>query len=519
MSERTDSDDFAGEPLLLLPGLSMDDITVERCSQSKSSPMQAAAMLVNAAVGAGVLSLPFAFRSAGWAGALIVLLVVASLQSFTLYVLSRWAEQTGSSSYGTLVYKALGPKVSVIVNIVVFVYLYGSAVAYLVILGDCLTPFARLFFGSVEAWYTNRKVLTTLFSSAFILPMCFGNLNSTTGASILNFFAFLVVIGIVMFRSFQTIRGHKHSMEGFHPFSPNFMAAVPITVFGLQCHAQVASVYDSLSEELLHTWLRASSFSTLERNNGVPLLSEWYRLRSISRRKGSRHQHSPKVLVMTMVIVVAISTTALGYAVVGLSAYMAYPASVQSNVLNTFPETDTLIQIARGVVGLLQIASFPINHLPARNAAKDILTCLVGSVPGGKLFTIVETVLFFATTLAISLLITDLGAIFSLVGGTCGSVIIFGVPGILILKYSYNKRDWLRAEKPGEENQGSQGVEHQANDDGDANNNTGIMQNCDFNEQVVGTHHLLKSKLFWMGCLLLVVCITIIIYTISVGHV
>jgi sodium-coupled neutral amino acid transporter 7/8 len=496
MSECTEGNELDGEPLL-------ENVIVERDSQSKFSPMQAAAMLVNAAVGAGVLSLPYAFQSAGWAGALLVLVVVGSLQSFTLYVLSRWAEQTGSSSYGTLVYRALGPNVSIVVNIVVFVYLYGSAVAYLVILGDCLTPFARLCFGPVGTWYTNRKVLTTVFSTAFILPMCFGNLNSTTGASIVNFFAFLVVIGIIMLRSVQTIIDPKHSMDGIRSFSPNIMTAVPITVFGLQCHAQVASVYDSLSDELLHnvTWLRApSSFSSLamERTNGAPLLSEWQRLSSNCLIKGPKHRKSPKVLAMTLVIAVAIGTTAVGYAVVGLSAYMAFPTSVQSNVLNTFPENDPLIQVARGVVGLLQIASFPINHLPARNAARDIVSCITGSVPGGRSFVIVETVLFFFTTLAISLLVTDLGAIFSVVGGTCGSVIIFGVPGVLLLKYSYGKR--LKPIKAEEE------ATLRATD-------STSLHACDSNEEFA-VKHLLKSKLYWTGWLLLIICIVISFHTI-----
>lgn len=37
-----------------------------------------------AAVGAGVLSLPFAFRAAGWAGGLLLTLAVAAVEAFTL---------------------------------------------------------------------------------------------------------------------------------------------------------------------------------------------------------------------------------------------------------------------------------------------------------------------------------------------------------------------------------------------------------------------------------------------------
>ena len=55
------------------------------------------------AVGAGVLSLPFAFRCAGWAGGLVLTFSMAAAEAFTLYVLARYAESTNSNSYSSLV--------------------------------------------------------------------------------------------------------------------------------------------------------------------------------------------------------------------------------------------------------------------------------------------------------------------------------------------------------------------------------------------------------------------------------
>lgn len=69
------------------------------CSSARSSYLT----LLNAAVGAGVLSFPSAFRETGWAGGLILLLVVGLVEAFTLYVLSRYAESTGARTYTALV--------------------------------------------------------------------------------------------------------------------------------------------------------------------------------------------------------------------------------------------------------------------------------------------------------------------------------------------------------------------------------------------------------------------------------
>lgn len=101
--------------------------------------------LCNSCIGAGVLSLPYAFKKAGalptgkfllWqlregqrlsrtspsadsghaciglVGCIIMCLILASAEAFTLYVLSKMAERYNSKTYGTLVRKALGRKLS-----------------------------------------------------------------------------------------------------------------------------------------------------------------------------------------------------------------------------------------------------------------------------------------------------------------------------------------------------------------------------------------------------------------------
>ena len=50
----------------------------------KNSAHASVATLLNSAIGAGVLSLPYAYSAAGWAGGLISTLVIASIEAFTL---------------------------------------------------------------------------------------------------------------------------------------------------------------------------------------------------------------------------------------------------------------------------------------------------------------------------------------------------------------------------------------------------------------------------------------------------
>jgi hypothetical protein len=69
---------------------------------------------------------------AGLVGALLLFAAVATLESFTMYVLAKYAERYDASSYGSLIRRALGRKTGAGLSAVTVLYLWGSSVAYLV---------------------------------------------------------------------------------------------------------------------------------------------------------------------------------------------------------------------------------------------------------------------------------------------------------------------------------------------------------------------------------------------------
>ena len=85
------------------------------------------------------------------------------------------------------------------------------------------------------------------------------------------------------------------------------------------------------------------------------------------------------------------------------------------------------------------LASYPVNHHPARAAVLDALRALgcggarCGDAAGPGV-SAAATLLFFGSTLATSLLVSDLGTIFQLVGGTCGGLLIFTLPGLMLMQ-------------------------------------------------------------------------------------
>jgi hypothetical protein len=55
-----------------------------------------------------------------------------------------------------------------------------------------------------------------------------------------------------------------------------------------------------------------------------------------------------KLIGMLGIILVAMTLIAAGYIVVGAAGYAAFPGTVSSNILNTFPRDDAIMQARRG---------------------------------------------------------------------------------------------------------------------------------------------------------------------------
>jgi hypothetical protein len=275
----------------------------------RASPSQAVSLLINAAVGAGVLSIPFAFRCAGYIGGPLILASVAIVESFTLYVLSKWAEKTNAASYGELVLHSAGPAAATALCIVMFLYLFGSGVAYLVILGDCFHPILSKLLGST--WYTTRNSAIISIGTAAVLPLCFAeSLSAAAGISGVNFVAFLLVVVAIIGRSAETLIAADQPFIGATPFSSSWAAAVPIAVFGLQCHAQVVAVFNELRDDTVTTGITENvdepSVEQIESTSSSSLLlRERVSINGNLFRVKKKNRKSLKLVAMTKIIITA----------------------------------------------------------------------------------------------------------------------------------------------------------------------------------------------------------------------
>ncbi|GBF99905.1 hypothetical protein Rsub_12813 [Raphidocelis subcapitata] len=407
--------------LIIQPGTDADgtprlNARVE-VQEGGASSLSSVATLCNSAVGAGVLSLPFAFRCAGLAGGLLLCLLVAVAESFSLYVLSKFAERYDAPSYGSLVRRALGRKTASSLSAIMLLYLVGSCIAYLVIIGDTFSALAQQAFG-IGA-YTDRQPILLGVGLLVILPMCFArSLAALEWVSAGAVAGFLYTSAAVLLRGSQVVAARTNPWAGILLWQPDLRQAlysVSILVFGFNSSANAISIFSEL-DSYPHRLVVLLPPSPMQYASLRPL---------------APRPRTHKLIGMLGVILVAMTLIAAGYIVVGAAGYAAFPGTVSSNLLNTFPQDDAVMQVARAVIGLMVTGHYPLAFVPARVAFADLLHSLFDVERPPHWMEVAFTLVFVGGSLGTALVITDLGSVLHLIGGTAACFMVFLLPGLL----------------------------------------------------------------------------------------
>lgn len=124
----------------------------------------------NAIIGAGIVGLPNALREAGCGLGVCLLVTMAVLTNYSVGCLIRSAYSLRCSSYEVLARETLGRPGEVLVVLGQFIFDYGAALSYLIILGD--TSESVVGFASGGRAPTFLRPLCIVAGSSLMLPLC-----------------------------------------------------------------------------------------------------------------------------------------------------------------------------------------------------------------------------------------------------------------------------------------------------------------------------------------------------------
>ena len=136
----------------------------------------AAFLLVNTALGAGMLNYPFAYNQIGglWAAALMQTLLLVLISS-TMFILVYCADFNQDDTYHAVLLSMCGKRAQQISALSILLTCYGINVTFLVIIGD---QYDRIFHSLLadqldELWFLERRYTILITSVLFIWPMCY----------------------------------------------------------------------------------------------------------------------------------------------------------------------------------------------------------------------------------------------------------------------------------------------------------------------------------------------------------
>ncbi|XP_043937228.1 putative sodium-coupled neutral amino acid transporter 7 [Protopterus annectens] len=396
--------DDAGERARLLqsPNVEIASKSGWKQEQKGISFFGAVFIVVNAALGAGLLNFPAAFNMAGGIAAAVALQMFLVIFIISALVILGYCSQISNElTYQEVVRVICGKVTGIICEVAIAVYTFGTCIAFLIIIGDQLDKISAAIAHESEGtgskhWYTDRKFTLCITSIFLILPLSIpkeiGFQKYASSLSVIG--TWYVTIIIIA----KYISPDKEIIPGNIPTSPASWTAVfnamPTICFGFQCHVSSVPVFSSM--------------------------------------------HRPEVKRWSGVVTAAIIICLFVYTGTGVCGFLTFGSSVDQDVLLSYPSTDVPVAIARAFIIICVLTSYPILHFCGRAVIEGLWLRYRGEtvevdVWREKRRRILQTTVWFFLTLILALFIPDIGKVISVIGGLA-ACFIFVFPGLCLIQ-------------------------------------------------------------------------------------
>ncbi|NXG16142.1 AVT2 protein, partial [Grallaria varia] len=395
-----------GRPLLPAPGRSAGLSSPPGLSSTGLSSAGAVFILLKSALGAGLLSFPWAFgRAGGAAPALLVELGSLVFLVSGLAVLGYAAALSAQPTYQGVVRAVCGPAVGKLCEVCFLLNLFMISVALLRVVGDQLEKLCDSLYPNgtlsgapqLPPWYVDQRFTLSALCVLVIFPLSvpreigFQKYSSILGTLAACYLTLVIILKYYL--QTEDLSLTEHPQPSRSSSWASVFSVIPTICFGFQCHEACVAIYSSMRNQSFSHWVTVS--------------------------------------VLSMLICLLI------YSLTGLYGYLTFGEVVASDVLMSYPGNDPVVIIARLLFGVSIVTIYPIVVLLGRSVVKDLW-----ATPKRGATVVLEaqerrnrvalTVTWMAATLTIALFVPDIGKVIELIGGI-SAFFIFIFPGRLCL--------------------------------------------------------------------------------------
>ncbi|CAI5762363.1 Aa_trans domain-containing protein [Podarcis lilfordi] len=216
----------------------MDETTTLVCkprNKGGTSNLSSAAFnVINSIIGSGMIGLPYSLKQAGFPLGILLLLAVAYITDYSIILLIKGGNLSGTNSYQALVNKAFGFVGYLILSALQFLYPFIAMISYNIITGDTLTKvFQRIPGVDQDNLLIGRHVIILCVTIIFTLPLSlFRNISKLGKVSLVSL---ILTVLILVFGIIRAITFSAQVTQTENPWvfaKPNAAQAIGVMSFG-----------------------------------------------------------------------------------------------------------------------------------------------------------------------------------------------------------------------------------------------------------------------------------------------
>ncbi|XP_062862735.1 putative sodium-coupled neutral amino acid transporter 11 [Trichomycterus rosablanca] len=355
-----------------------------------SSMTQASLNFINSIIGSGIIGLPYSLAQAGLPLGLLLLFLVAFITDYSIILLIKGGNLSGTKSYQALVQSTFGFAGYLILSVLQFLYPFIAMISYNIITGDTLTKvFQRIPGVSPDQILANRHFVIGISTIFFTFPLSlYRDVAKLGKVSLVSMLLTLAIVIIVVIRATTLESQIPLSKDAWVFARWDAVQAVGVMSFAFICHHNSFLIYESLKE---------------------PTLSNWTRVTHVS-----------------------VGSAALVSVLFAAAGYVTFTVYTQGDLFENYCKNDNLATFGRFCYGLSIITTFPLECFVTREVVSNVFF-------NGRLSNtahILITLLIVLVVTAISLCFDCLGVVLELNGVLSATPLLFILPSACFLKLS-----------------------------------------------------------------------------------
>lgn len=346
--------------------------------------------LASASLGAGIITLPWAFRATGVVMGTVYLIIMTIFTVYTVTIMGYVMEKTGFRAFEQMSRGVLGKGADYFMAVIMGVSCFGAAVAYVIAAASLITPV--LIHSPLTPEFLKTESGIRLMTCAvwllgmlsLVIPKEVNTLRyfSAIGVSFVMYFVFVLV-----FHSSQNGLPKRSEVQLFETGN-TAMEGLGVFVFAYLCHAVAFQVYFEM------------------------------KVRSTTR--------------LAMCTTLGMTTCSLLYWLAGFFGYMEFGTDVKESVLSMFdPVREPTVMIAYIGLVIKLCTSYALNMIPCRNTVYYLIGWNIDTLPYWKHITTVTIISII--TLVCGLFVPRISSAFGLAGAVCGGFIGFIYPALFYM--------------------------------------------------------------------------------------